>query len=140
MVRARGLQLAKLLKPTEHVTGSGLVDGTIALRVDNRGWTLEHGELHARQPGTLQLTNPAWRVRAAQAASPLALHTKLTSALSDFQFDALKAELAPPGTNGGSELKLSARGRGRRNHQELDVAIGIRGAREVAARLPGASK
>ncbi|HEX5061919.1 MAG TPA: YdbH domain-containing protein [Kofleriaceae bacterium] len=136
VVHARGLQLAQLLEPTEHLTGSGLVDGTVALRLDRDGWSLDSGELHARKGGSLQVTDRTWRDRLTKEQSPFAVHAKLLDAVTDFQFDTLTAELAPPGA--GTDLRLSTRGRGRRNHQELDVAIGIRGARDVAARLPGA--
>jgi len=135
VVRARGLQLAQLLEPTQHLTGSGLVDGVVSLRLERDGWSLDRGELHARKGGILRVTDPAWRKRVTQEQSPFAVHAKVLDAVTDFQFDTLSAELAPPGAE--TDLRLSTRGRGRRNDQELDVAIGIRGARDVAARLPG---
>lgn len=132
VVHASGLSLAELLRPTKHVTGTGLVDGRVALRVDATGWSLHDGELHARAPGALRIGDP----RALQVQSPFALQTRVTNALTDFQYDALSLELAPPGAE--TELRLSTRGRGRRNRQELDIAIKVHGARAFANRLPGA--
>jgi hypothetical protein len=132
VVHARGLSLAELLRPTKHMTGTGLVDGRVALRVDAMGWSLHDGELHARAPGALRVGD----ARALQMQSPFALQTRVANALTDFQYDALSLELAPPGAD--TELRLSTRGRGRRNHQELDIAIKVHGARAFATRLPGA--
>jgi hypothetical protein len=135
-VQARGLRLAALLSPTKRITGTGLIDGKIALRTDARGLWIERGELHARTPGSVQVTDAEWRKSVAtMKASPLPVQAALTTALMDFTYDTLVVELAGPGPGSPSELRVTARGRGQRNKQELDIAIGVRGIRDSAARL-----
>ncbi len=129
---ANGVRLVDLLAPTKRVTGTGVIDGEIALHVDTRGLWVRKGQLHARAGGTLQVTDAALRKKVA-AINPASVQSKLGSALTDFKYDTLTAELSAPGD--GPELRVSTRGRGRTNSQELDIAIGFRGVRDVAADL-----
>ncbi len=132
VVRARGLQLAEVLRLTRHASGSGTLDGQLALRVGDGGWSLRDGELHTRAPGRLSVKDAGL----VTSKSPIAVHERIANALGDFELAALSLTLAPAGTD--KDLRVSLRGRGRRNHQELDVAVGIRGARDLASQLPGA--
>lgn len=137
VLRARGLELARLLAPTKRVTGSGVIDGELALHVDSKGWSLLHGELHARSSGALVVRDAKWRKLVATPGSQLAVQTRVINALTDFEYSALTAELAPPGSE--KDVRVSLRGRGRTNHQELDIALRARGVRDIAAHLPGAA-
>lgn len=136
VLRARGLRLGSLLEPTRRVTGTGVLDGYLAMSFDGDELSLDRGVLTARQSGTIRVSDPAWRKRVGAAQSPFAVQANVVNALTDFRYNTLKLELAPPGAN--KELALSTRGRGRRNRQELDIAIAVRGVREVVARRIGA--
>lgn len=136
VVRAHGLRLGSLLAPTKRVTGTGVLDGHLAMRVEDGGLWLERGELRARAGGTIQIADAGWRKRIGAAQSPFAVQANVVNALTDFQYRTLELQLAPPGA--GKELELATRGRGRRNRQELDIAIAVRGVRDVVARRIGA--
>ncbi len=136
VLRAKGLRLGSLLQPTRRVTGTGVLDGYLALRFDGDELLIDRGELKARQSGTIRVSDPGLRKRVGAAQSPFAVQKNVVNALTDFRYNTLKLELAPPGA--GKELALSTRGRGRRNRQELDIAIAVRGVREVVARRIGA--
>lgn len=138
VIHARGLRLAELVKQvnqTQRVSATGLVDGSVAFHRDDSGWSVVSAALRARPGGVLQITDRAWREKLAKLETPLALHAAIAGALMDFQFTELAAELGPHGAD--PELRVNARGRGRRNHQELDIAVGVRGVRDVAPRLLG---
>jgi hypothetical protein len=130
-VRVRGLRLADLLGPTKRVTGTGLIDGEISMRVDGAGLWVERGQFAARAPGTLQVTDTALRDRVAAMNGPFSLRATLGAALMDFRYDTLSASLGA----GGSDLRLGLKGRGRTNHQQLDIAIGVHGVRDASARI-----
>ena len=133
-LQATGIRLAELLGPTKRVTGTGVIDGEITLRTDARGLWIERGELHARTAGTLQVTDAAWRKSVVEIkSSTIPVQKAVATALMDFKYDTLTADLAGPGN--GPELRITTRGRGQRNKQELDIAIGVRGVRDSAARL-----
>lgn len=136
VLRARGLRLGSLLQPTRRVTGTGVLDGYLAMRVDDGELSLGRGELRARSTGTIRVSDPDWRKRVGAAQSPFAVQANVVNALTDFRYHTLELALGPPGAS--KELALSARGRGRRNRQELDIAIGVRGVREVVTRRIGA--
>lgn len=136
VVRARGLRLGSLLAPTKRVTGTGVLDGHLAMRVEDGGLWLQRGELRARTGGTIQVADAGWRERIGAAQSPFDVQANVVNALTDFQYRALTVQLAPPGA--GKELALATRGRGRRNRQELDIAISVRGVRDMVARRIGA--
>lgn len=132
-LRAKGLRLRELLGTTGHASGTGLIDGFVSLRLGDGGLELERGELRARRPGRIQVARGS-----AAEPSPFELQKTVVDALSDFQYDRLVAELAPRGA--GTELTVSTRGRGRKNRQELDIAVRINGVRDVVKRLTGASQ
>jgi hypothetical protein len=138
VLHANGVQLGDLLKQTGRVTGNGLVDGSVALHLAGSDWTLKSAALTARAGGTLQIADKSLRDRLAKVDSPLAVHAAIANALTDFQFTELVAELGPRGAD--PELRLKTRGKGRRNHQELDIAVGVRGVRDVAPSLLGGSQ
>jgi hypothetical protein len=138
VLHAKGVQLGDLLEKTGRVSGKGLVDGSVALHLAGSDWTLKTAALSARSGGTLQVTDQGLRDRFAKVASPLAVHAAIANALTDFQFTELVAELGPRGAD--PELRLKTRGRGRRNHQELDIAVGVRGVRDVAPSLLGGNQ
>jgi hypothetical protein len=134
-LRAVGLRLDELVKSTKHITGTGFVDGHLTLRLDNTSWSLRSAALNARAGGNLQVASPAWRDKVAKAQSPFAVHAAIGNALTDFEFTELWAEVHP--ADAGPELQLRTRGRGRRNHQKLDIAVNVRGVRDVAPNLLG---
>ncbi len=132
-VRATGLRIGELLSPTKRVTGTGLVDGEIALRADAGGLWIQRGELHARTAGTLQVTDADWRASvAAIKTSRIPVQKAVATALVDFKYDTLTAKV---GSGKGAELQLALRGHGVRNKQELDIAVNVRGVRDSAAKL-----
>jgi hypothetical protein len=136
VLRARGLQLATLLRDSKRVTGSGLLDGFLAMRLDDGSVALQRGELRARRGGRIQVIDASWRKHVAAAQdSPFDVRTNLVNALIDFEYSALGVELAPPASGGA--LKVSTRGHGRRNRQALDISIAVRGVRDLVARLTG---
>jgi hypothetical protein len=134
-VHVRGLRLADLLGPTGRVSGTGLIDGDVTMRVHGDGLWFERGKFYARTPGTLQVTDADLRNSVAAMKGPFSLRATLGNALMDFQYEALSAELASPGK--GAELKLALKGRGRTNKQKLDIAIGVHGVRNASARVLG---
>ena len=138
VLRARGIRLADLLGPTKRMSGTGVIDGEVALRADGDGVSIKRGEFHARTPGTLQVTDAALRDRVAAMKGPFSLRATLGAALMDFRYDTLTAELAAPGS--GPELRVATKGRGRRNKQELDISIGVRGVRDASARVLGGNR
>ncbi len=132
-LRATGLELKDMLVPTKRVTGSGLVDGTAKIALDKSGWSLLRAELHARDGGTLRVNDPSLQRAAMKPDSPFAVQKAIANALTDFRFHVLSATLSSPAQS--TELKVATRGRGRRNQQELDISIAVRGARDALARL-----
>jgi hypothetical protein len=134
VARARGLQLRTLAGATGRLSATGLVDGDISLVLDDTGLNVRRASLRARDGGTLKVLDSEWRARIAKLQSPLAVHAAIAGALSDFEFSELAAELAPR-TGAGPDLRVTTRGRGRRNHQPLDIAIAIRGFRDALPRL-----
>jgi hypothetical protein len=138
VLRARQLQLDALLSRTARVSGTGLVDGTLEIDHGSEGIELSRGELHATGPGGLRLEDARLRERIAKEESPLAVHAVLAGAVTDFRYDSLVAELRPRGS--ANELTLTARGHGRKNQQELEIAINVRGARAAASRLLGGTQ
>jgi len=138
VLRARGIRLSDLLGPSKRMTGTGLVDGGVALRADREGVWIQRGEFHARTPGTLQITDGKTRDKIAAMKGPFSLRATLGAALTDFRYDTLTAELSAPGR--GAELRVATKGRGRKNKQELDIAVGVRGVRDVSARVLGGTQ
>lgn len=132
-LRARGLQLEHMLVPTKRLTGSGVIDGSASIALGKSGWQLLRAELHARDSGTLRVNDPSLQRAATTPDSPFAVQKAIANALTDFRFHALSATLTSPAEN--TELKVATRGRGRRNQQELDISIAVRGARDALARL-----
>lgn len=132
-IHARGLDLARVFRAVGHghVSGTGSVDGALALRLDSQRAVVDHASFRSRA-GTIRVLDERLAGRVAQQ-SKLAVHERIAAALRDFQFDQLSVELAPRETN--PELRVALRGRGRRNHQELDIAIMMRGVRLAAQRL-----
>jgi hypothetical protein len=118
-IAANGLRLDDMLKPTRRLSGTGLIDGSVHLVRSAAGWTLTSGELHARDAGTVHVTDRAWRERVVAARAPLAVHAAIGEALLDFQYDSLTASL------GDEQLQVAIRGRGTRNHQALDITVGV---------------
>ncbi|SDS98898.1 YdbH domain-containing protein [Pseudomonas oryzae] len=97
-LQADGLELAELLKvyPAEGLTGSGLLDGELPLRLADDGLHVDGGRLTARPPGgVLQLRSE--RIRAFGRSNP-ALQLA-TTALEDFRYDRLDGQVdyAPSG-------------------------------------------
>jgi hypothetical protein len=133
VIHARGLELAALAEPTEHVTGTGLVDGELSFQLADSGVAVRRASLRARRGGTLQIRDSKLRERLARMESPLAIHVAIANALADFQFSELSVELGPKGAD--PELRVATRGLGRRNRQPLDIAIQVRGVHEVLPRL-----
>ncbi|VXC75553.1 Dicarboxylate transport [Pseudomonas sp. 8Z] len=97
-VKLRGLDLQALFRayPAEGLAGSGLIDGTLPVRL-GQGVSIEQGHIEARTPGG-QLRFDSPRIRAMGQANP---GMKLvTDALEDFHYDLLSSSLdyAPSGT------------------------------------------
>ncbi|HYQ37399.1 MAG TPA: YdbH domain-containing protein, partial [Pseudomonas sp.] len=97
-LQLRGLDLAELLAayPAEGLSGSGILDGELPLRLERDGWRVAAGQLAARAPGgVLQLRSP--RIRAFGQRNP-ALRLA-TGALEDFRYDRLECGVsyAPQG-------------------------------------------
>jgi hypothetical protein len=138
VLRARQLRLDGLLPRAARVTATGVVDGMLAVHYGSEGIELSHGELHATGPGVLQLADPRLRGRIAKEQSPLSVHAVLAAAVTDFRYDSLVAELQPRGS--ANELTLTTHGHGRKNQQELAIAINVRGARAAASQLLGGTK
>src|SRR5690606_10455097 len=77
VLRARGLRLGSLLQPTRRVTGTGVLDGYLAVRFDGDELSLQRGELKARASGTIRVSDPAWRKRVGAAQSPFAVQANV---------------------------------------------------------------
>ncbi|HET7505394.1 MAG TPA: YdbH domain-containing protein [Kofleriaceae bacterium] len=135
VLRARGLELHRVLAAFAHghADGSDALDGELALQLGDAGVSVTRGALRARRPGTLQLSDPAWRARATASATGFALHQRIAATLSDFAYARLTAVLQPTGVD--PELQVATQGRGKRVAQELDLVINLRGVRDVARRL-----
>lgn len=97
-LRVEGLELAELLRvyPAEGLSGTGLLDGELPLRLEHDGLHVDQGRLAARAPGgVLQLRSE--RIRAFARSNP-ALRLA-TTALEDFRYDRLdsRVDYAPTG-------------------------------------------
>lgn len=97
-LKLSGLDLAELFRvyPAEGLEGSGLLDGSLPLRL-GKALSIEQGQIEARAPGGwLRFDSP--RIRAMGQANP---GMKLvTDALEDFHYDLLSSSLEydPSGT------------------------------------------
>lgn len=134
-VRADGVRLEQLLAGSPRVTGSGIVDGTLTVQRRAGDWQLSRADLRARAPGTLRLTDPALREQIAKSQAPFAVHAAIATALGDFRFASLSARL-----EAADKLTVAMRGRGRRNQQELDMKINVRGAGTLTSRILGGAR
>lgn len=134
VLHARGLQLGRALRAAgrARVEASGLLDGTLVVRLDD-GWSLTRAALQARGPGTLRIRDEALRTRLSHADAPFAIHARIAGALADFGYTQLALALGEPGAS--PELRVSLRGRGLRMAQELDLVLNLRGVRDTARRL-----
>ena len=134
VVRARGLELARVLAGVagRRATGSGLIDGELALRFAAAGWSIRDGSFRARGGGALRLDDKGLRTVVAKQ-SPFAIHERVMGALADFEFSELSGRFAPSETK--PELSLNTRGRGRRVDQRLELDVHINGARGLLHRL-----
>jgi len=125
VIAARGLQLDRLL-PGRAVEATAALDGEVVLRLAGADATFVRGELHARGRGTLRIRDRELRERV--SAMPGLAHR-----LAELEHTTLAAELAPRGSD--PELRVTARGRGARVPQELDLSINVRGAWAALDRL-----
>lgn len=133
VVRGRGLQLEKL-PGRNTIQASGLVDGHLGIRIEGTKISPLDGELQARAGGRIRLTDPAWRRRLAGAAGKgHAIRERLAGALADLDYSKLTLALAPPGAD--PELRIALSGRGHDHPQELDLAVNLRGIRDIFHRL-----
>ncbi len=92
-VQVRGVELAKLLAvyPAEGLSGTGILDGQLPLRIDRNGLSIDNGQLQARAPGGV-LQFHSERIRAFGQSNP-ALRLA-TLALEDFHYDQLESRVS----------------------------------------------
>lgn len=130
-VRASGLDLGRTLAALGHgrVHGTGALDGELVVRVAAGDWSIASAGLRTRDRGTIGVADAALRDRLAKLDSPFAVHQRIAGALADFAYDTLTAELGARTAN--PELRVTLRGHGRRNAQQLDLVLGVRGVRDV---------
>ncbi|MBB3104918.1 YdbH domain-containing protein [Azomonas macrocytogenes] len=90
-IHVKGLDLAQLLLayPAEGLQGSGLIDGSFQLQLENRNVSIEQGSLAARNPGVLSIKSP--RLQALGKSNPAM--QLVTQALENFHYDLLASDI-----------------------------------------------
>ncbi|MTZ12285.1 dicarboxylate transport [Pseudomonas sp. JL972] len=107
--RLEGLQLPALLAayPTEGLSGSGILDGSLQLRYLPAGLVIDDGQLAARAPGgVLRFQSP--KIDALGQANPAM--KIVADALHDFHYDLLASDVRYD-ANGKLDLGLRLHGR-----------------------------
>jgi hypothetical protein len=134
-LHVRGLPLGQMLAlaSDNKLEGSGLLDGEVALHVDDRGVTLARGALQARASGGFRVRDAGWTTRLMASIHGVEVHRRIENALSDFAYDRLALVVRPAGTDPDATLVLH--GRGKRVAQELAITINMRGVRTTARSL-----
>lgn len=107
-LRLGGLQLAELFRvyPAEGLSGQGVIDGELPLRLDGTGPRIEAGRLAAREPGFLRFRSP--KLRALAHGNPgMGL---VADALDDFRYERLDSRVGYD-EHGTLRLGLTLQGR-----------------------------
>ena len=135
VIRARSLSLMPLLALVTRgrVTGTGRLDGEVAIGLDGGRASLRSFALSARGSGTLQVTDRDWKLRAVVDVPSLAIHRRIVAALADFSYAQLTLALRPPGSD--PELSVTLHGRGRRVDQEIALALNLHNVRNTLGAL-----
>jgi hypothetical protein len=106
----RDVNLGALLKllDVEGLSGSGAIDGSVPLRIDQGGVALDSADLVGTAPGVLRYTGSALPEPAADAPAtdPVRL---MRAALADFHYTGLKLTLER-GTGGEGSLLVNLKG------------------------------
>lgn len=91
-LHVQGLELQELLKvyPAEGLAGTGTIDGTLPIHIDNGEFYIEAGQLQARQPGVLQFQSD--KIQALGRSNPAM--RLVADALEDFHFNLLSSALS----------------------------------------------
>lgn len=124
-LHVRGLPLQRVLP--DKLQATGVLDGEIAIAIDAHGAALRTGELHARAPGRLRVTDTSW------LPDGEGVKHRLAATLADFAYAQLAIALAPRGDD--PDVQLAIRGRGTTIAQDLDLVINVHGVRDVVPRL-----
>jgi hypothetical protein len=134
-VQLRGIELERAFAVfgRDHAEGTGILDGELAVHIDESGWSITNGKLVSRGPGTIRITDPRWRERAAAPATGFAVRQRIAATLADFEYTRLVVELAPRGVD--PELRVELDGHGGEVAQALDVVVNLRGLRDLSERL-----
>ena len=139
-----GVDLGPLLGDVgaEGVGGTGVVDGTIPVRIEQGHIAIEHARLAARGPGRLTMRSAAVRDALAGTGKDVAL---MLSALEDFRYDRLTLTVEKP-ADGIAQLRIETFGRNPAVEGGRPFAINlnletdidrIAGSLAEALRLPG---
>lgn len=107
-LQLQGLDIAALLRayPAEGLAGSGLIDGTLPLRLERDGLRIENGQIGARIPGgVLQIRSPGL-LALGQGNPAMQL---VARALDDFRYDRLQSRVSLA-TSGQLQLALQLSG------------------------------
>ena len=139
-----GVELGSLLGDVgaEGVGGTGTVDGTIPLRIEQGHIAIDHASLAARGPGRLSIRSSAVRDALSSAGKDVAL---MLSALEDFHYDRLVLTVEKP-ADGIARLRIETFGRNPAVADGRPFAINlnletdvdrIAGSLAEALRLPG---
>jgi len=108
MLRLEGLSLEAILKayPAEGLTGTGIIDGTLPLRLEKGKLNIHGGQVAAREPGVLQFRSE--KIRSLGQSNPAM--QLLATAIDDFRYDKLSSTVDYDDT-GKLLLALSLSGR-----------------------------
>ena len=89
----RGLKLDRLftLYPADGLSGTGIIDGQLPLRIGTGGIEIEQGQLAARAPGG-RLQFDSERIRAMANSNPTM--QLVTQSLEDFHFTTLSSQVS----------------------------------------------
>lgn len=92
-VELRGLKLDRLftLYPADGLSGTGIIDGQLPLRIGTGGIEIEQGQLAARAPGG-RLQFDSERIRAMANSNPTM--QLVTQSLEDFHFTTLSSQVS----------------------------------------------
>ncbi|MHB9799841.1 intermembrane phospholipid transport protein YdbH family protein [Pseudomonas sp. MT3] len=89
MLKLEGLSLEAILKayPAEGLTGTGILDGTLPLRLEKGKLNIRGGQVAAREPGVLQFRSE--KIRSLGRSNPAM--QLLATAIDDFRYDKLSS-------------------------------------------------
>lgn len=108
MLKLEGLSLEAILQayPAEGLTGTGIIDGSLPLRLEQGKLNIHGGQLAAREPGVLQFRSE--KIRSLGQSNPAM--QLVATAIDDFRYDKLSSSVDYADT-GTLLLALSLSGR-----------------------------